>query len=75
MSLISAARTNFLDIEARHGDDSETNELDALRTSLDHATFNTNMIFMAPYTKKLDVHRYELPDLGSRIHNRIHITK
>ena len=42
--LISDAKTNLLDIEVRHGDDIETCELDALRASLDYATFNTNMI-------------------------------
>ena len=64
-----------MDIEARHGDDIKTIELDTLRASLDYATFNTNMIFMAPYKKKLDVYNYKLPDLRSRIRNRIHITK
>ena len=67
--LISEAKTNLLDIEARHGNDIETFELDALRASLDYATFNTNMIFIAPYGKKINVYKYELPDLRSRISN------
>ena len=64
-----------MDIEARHGDDIETTELDILWASLNYATFNTNMITMTPYKKKLDVYRYELPDLRSRIRNRIYIVK
>ena len=47
--LISEAKTNLVDIGARHGDNIETCELDALRTSLDYATFNTDMLTMAPY--------------------------
>ena len=73
--LISEAKTNLLAIEARHGDDIKTLELDALRASLDYATFNTNMVFMAPYDKKLDIYRYELPDLRIRISDRIYITR
>ena len=53
--LISEAKTNLLAIKARHGDDIETIELDALRASLDYATFNTNMIFMAPYKKNYEL--------------------
>ena len=30
---------------------------------------------MAPYKEKLDIYRYELPDLERRIHNRIIVTK
>ena len=65
-------------IGARNGDDieaCEACELDALRTSLDYATFNTDMITMAPYVKRLDIYTYELPDLKSRISDRIYITR
>ena len=73
--LISEVKTNLLDIEARHGDDIETCELDALRASLDYATFNTNMIYMSPQTKKLDIFMYVLEDLSNRISVRIFATK
>ena len=49
-------------------------ELDALRASLDYATFHNEMILMAPYGKKLDIYTYELPDLRIRISERIYIT-
>ena len=73
--LISESKTNLLDFEARLGNNIETLELDVFWTSLVYATFYTNLIFMAPYKEKLYIYRYELPDLRSRIHNRIHITK
>ena len=38
------ADAKLMDIRSRHRDDIETCELDALRASLDYATFNTNMI-------------------------------
>ena len=63
-----------MDIAARHGDDINTIELDTLWDSLDYATFNINMIAMAPYKKRLDVHKHELSDLRSRILQRIQIT-
>ena len=56
--LISEAKTNLLDVETKHGDNPETLELGCLWASLDHATFNTNMMFMAPYKEKLDIYRY-----------------
>ena len=73
--LTSKVKTSLLSIEARQGDDIETLELNILWTSLVYAHFKNNMIFMAPYKKKLDIYRYELPDLRSRIHYRIIITK
>ena len=73
--LISEARTNLRDIKTRHEDDIETFELDALWTSLDYAKFNTHMLIMAPYDKRLDIYTYELPDLKSRISDRIYITR
>ena len=69
--LISEARTNLRDIKTRHEDNIETFELDALWTSLDYAKFNTHMLIMAPYEKRLDIYTYELPDLKSRISDRI----
>ena len=42
---------------------------------LDFAAFNTNMVFMELYTKKLDTYKFELPDLLNRIFNRVHITE
>ena len=65
----------LLDSQARHGEDMTTIEADTLWTPLVFAAFNTNMIFMEPYTKKLDIYKYELPDLMSRSIDRIHITE
>ena len=61
--------------QSRQGDDITTFELDALRASLDYATFHNEMILMAPYSKKLDIYTYELPDLRIRISERIYITR
>ena len=73
--LISVTKANLLDIEARHGDDIEASELDALRASLDYATFNTNLIYMSPHTKKINIYTYILEDLRDRISVRIFATK
>ena len=67
--LIEEARITLLDTEARHGVD-----IDTLWDSLDYATCNIHMIDMAPYEKKLDACKHDLPNL-KRIRNRIQITK
>ena len=56
--LKSKAETILLDLQVRHGDDITTTKTDALWAPLDYAAFNTNMIFMEPYTKKLDIYKY-----------------
>ena len=53
--LISELKSNLLDIEAKHRDDIETCELDALRAALDYATFNTNMIYMSHQKDELHI--------------------
>ena len=72
---INELTSSLLDIEARHGDDTGNIELNNIWTSLIYAHFNNNMTFMTPYKEKLDNCKYELPDLRSRIHNRIRIIK
>ena len=52
--LISEAKNNFLAIEARHGDDIGTTELDTLWALLDYASLKNPIYIniMAPYKKK-----------------------
>ena len=70
--MISEARTDLSNIEANFGGNIK---LDVSWTLLAYATFSTKLIFTAPYKDKLGIYRYELPDLESRIHNRIIVTK
>ena len=70
----SQAETILLEFQTKHKDDITTKETDALWAPLDYTAFNTNMIFMEPYTKKLNI-KYELKDLMNRISERIYITK
>ena len=70
--MISEARTDLSNIEANFGGNIE---LDVSWTLLAYATFSTKLIFTAPYKDRQEIYRYELPDLESRIHNRIVITK
>ena len=72
--LISEAY-NFLDIEARHGGDIETTELDILRDFLNYAIFNNNMIAIETLKKNLDANMSKLPDLRIIVCNRIYTTK
>ena len=58
-------------MEARFCDKIELNESWILLT---YTTFSTKLIFTAPYKDKLEVCQYKLPDLESRIHDRITIT-
>ena len=70
----STAETTLLEFQAKYKDDLTSKETEALGAPLAYTAFNINMIFMEPYTKKLDT-KYELSDLVGRISERIYITE